>query len=153
MHLDAPSNIIQHVSEFAVRPFFLRGFLRAPPNVKEELMKKNFRWIICMVLAGLFMVPAALITPCQDGNPAAAPSKAVKEQHRREAQDQRHRLKQRRQDLRAEVRQSGHAKPPKAERHQTRKVRNQAKSQNPDLRRAQKNSRDRRPARPQVRTN
>lgn len=117
-------------------------------------MKRSFRWIICMALAGLFMVPAAVVTPCQDGNPAAASSKAVKEQHRRELHDQRRRIKQSRQDVRAEVRESGpRAKPPKAERHQTRKVRNQAKSQNPNLRRAQKDNRSRRPARPQVRTN
>lgn len=116
-------------------------------------MKTSFRWIVCMALAGLVMTSTAAIVPCQDGKSAAASSKAVKEQHRRELQDQRHRLKQRRQDLRAEVRQSAHAKPPKAERHQTRKVRNQAKSQNPNLRRAQKNSRDRRPARPKVQTN
>lgn len=116
-------------------------------------MKRSFRWLMCVVLAGLFMVPAAVIAPCQDGNLAAHSSKAVKEQHRREVQDQRHRLKQRRQDLRAEVRQSGHAKPPKAERHQTRKVRNQAKSQNPNLRRAQKDSHKRRPAHPQAHTN
>lgn len=117
-------------------------------------MKPSFRWIMCMVLAGLFMVPAAVIAPCQDGNPAAASSKAVKEQHRRELRDQRHRIKQRRQDMRAEVRRSDpHAKPPKAERHQTRKVQNQSKSQNPNLRRAQKDNRSRRPARPQVRTN
>ena len=116
-------------------------------------MKSSFRWLMCMVVAGVFMASAAVIVPCQDGNLAAASSKAVKEQHRRQVQDQRHRLKQRRQDLRAEVRQSGHAKPPKAERHQTRKVRNQSKSQNPNLRRAQKDNRSRRPARPQVRTN
>lgn len=117
-------------------------------------MKRSFRWLMSVVLAGLLMVPAAAIAPCQDGNPAAASSKAVKEQHRREVQDQRHRIKQRRQELRAEVRESGpHAKPPKAERHQTRKVRNRSKSQNPNLRRAQKNSRDRRPARPKIQTN
>ena len=116
-------------------------------------MKSSFRWLMCMVVAGVFMASAAVIVPCQDGNLAAASSKAVKEQHRRQVQDQRHRLKQRRQDLRAEVLQSGHAKPPKAELHQTRKVRNQSKSQNPNLRRAQKDNRSRRPARPQVRTN
>jgi len=117
-------------------------------------MKRSFRWLMSVALAGLFMVPAAAIAPCQDGNPAAASSKAVKEQHHRELQDQRHRIKQRRKDMRAEVRRSDHhAKPPKAERHQTRKVRNRSKSQNPNLRRAQKDNRNRRPARSQAQTN
>ena len=117
-------------------------------------MRRSFSWLMCMVVAGLFMASAAVTVPCQDGNLAPASSKAVKEQHRREVQDQRHRLKQRRQDLRAEVRESGpRAKPPKAERHQTRKVRNQGKSQNPELHRAEKNSRKRRPTHPQALTN
>jgi hypothetical protein len=121
---------------------------------KEELMKRIFRWLMYMVLPGLFMVSAAVIAPCQDGNPAAASSKTVNEQHRRELQDQRHRIKQSRRDVRAEARQSGqHATAPKAERHQTRKVRNQSKSQNPNLRHAQKDNRKRRPAHPQVQTN
>jgi hypothetical protein len=180
--------MIQQVSEFSVRPFFLRGFLYGSGlqwqtnkhrlqnvkrhrnlfivgaclaagsggvrNPKEELMKRIFRWFTYMALAGLFMVSAGVIAQCQDGNPAAASSKTVNEQHRRELQDQRHRIKQSRQDVRAEVRQSGHhATPPKAERHQTRKVRNQSKSQNPNLRHAQKDNRNRRPTHPQVQTN
>jgi hypothetical protein len=117
-------------------------------------MNKIFRWLMYMVLAGLFLVFAADIAQCQNGNLSATSKKTVNEQHRRELQDQRHRIKQSRQDVRAEVRQSGHhATPPKAGRHQTRKVRNQSKSQNPNLRHAQKDNRKRRPAHPQVQTN
>jgi hypothetical protein len=117
-------------------------------------MKRSFRWLMCMVVAGWLLASAAVTVPCQDGNLEAGSSKAVKDQHRRELQDQRRRVKQSRQDIRTKVRQSGpRAKPPKAERHQTRKVQNQAKSQNAELRRAQKNSRKRRPSHPRALTN
>jgi hypothetical protein len=114
-------------------------------NPKEELMSKTFRWLLPVVMAGLSMAVPSIFARGQGPSQAGPSGKKINGLHRQELQNQRRRLKQSGKSVHAEALQSGHhSSPPKAERHQMRKVQSKSKFQNSNLQSARKQNRSRR---------
>ena len=106
-------------------------------------MKRTFKWLWSALMAGLFVTEASVLVWGQ-GASQAAPSKKISGIHREEVNSQHQRLKQSGKNIRAEaLHPPQHAKPPKAGRHQVRKVQHNPSLQSPNLQHARKENRSR----------
>lgn len=118
-------------------------------------MRKTLRWLLRVMLAGLFVAASTGLARNQEGNQTVPVNNKTKNQlHQQEAQNQRHRLKENRKSVQAEARRTEHpGTPPKAARHQMKKIQNHPSLKTANLRLARKENRSHHSAQHKSQTN